>query len=916
VPANESAKAGIFISYGRQEDDEFVERLCQRLAGAGFSVWRDQSDLPNRGLTFPQELLIAIRSQDRLVFVAGPRSIASEWCSSEWQHALEEGKPVHPVLRLGEIGMIPADLRFFDIRDFRDQKHFETEFKRLVEQLSEPVFPAGKLVDVPRLPASHFPSPSRLRELKEAFLADRSGPGLQSGVQRVLGLHGMSGSGKSVLAAALVSDYAVRRAHHDGIYWVRIGQQQDLVVLQEALACLLDCRKQAFRDVQEGRLFLSDALKEKDVLLILDDVCSAEHLDAFDCLGPRCRMLVTTQDRGLVIGKAGKEYPVNLPSAMEARALLARCAGCRDAELPPQADLILKECENLPLAVSICGRRVAGGASWSDVLEGLRAADPRFLEGRGESVFRSIGAAVTGLTAEDGRRLAELVVFFLDEPVPQSVACLLWGRTGQLSPVGGRDVLRALANHHLVELQPAKLPDREAAFTIHALVQHYLRRLHPSPTEIHASLVEACRSACAGSWGQLAKTQYWHRHLPLHMARAGRWDDLADLAFGGEFDLFQRWTERGEWHAGEECLQGLLTGLPSTKANRPRRAAVATQLARVLQLRGDYSKAREYAKKALAGTWLRAGVRAHLVALHELGNLELADGKPRAAIRWFLRKLGLGLIASGRNDDELVSALCGLAAAQRDRYSWRSALLVARLALNVARRGGDRRGELQALILVGATLKSIGNYAGAEDHFRNARRVAAEEADSVEVAHLLAQWGWMAFAQAALAGALPAEATARFREAAEQAELAGSYSLLADALNGLAWSRLVEGCPAEAREGFARARSLVRGASFPSIENGIRLGELALEYVGGNREIARLGLGSMIDDCRQRKELLWRSHACVGLGACEWHQGRQEAARRAWSEAEKSARKISAAARSVILASISTSREHSQSALW
>ncbi len=901
-----TSNAKLFVSYGRQEDNGFVDELCSRLEKEDFSVWRDVSDLPNRGLSFPAELIVAIRGCDRLVFVVSPKSMGSPWCESEWQHALEEGKPVHPVLRLGDIDLVPADLRLFDVRDFRAPERFEREFRRLAEQLHEAIVPAGKLVAVPGLPPYHLPNLERMRELKEAFLADHHRAGVQSGAHRILGLHGMSGAGKSLLAAGLAKDYEVRRAHRDGIFWVHVGSKPDLAVLQQDLARLLDCRQTAFRDIQEGRFFLSAALMDKEALVILDDVWTADPLLAFDCLGPRCRMLITTQDRGLVTHMTGHEYPVNLPSPMEAKALLARCSGCPEGKLPPEADSILRECGNLPLAVSICGGRVAGGTAWADVLAGLQMSDSRFFEGQEKSVFRSIGAAIAGLPADDRQRLEELTALFFDEPVPESVVCLLWGQTGKMSPAGARDLLRVLADHHLITRQPAKLPDREAALTIHTLVRLCLERLSPVAEPIHAALVEACRLHCDGQWQRLSGTASWHRHLALHMARAHRWDELADLAFGGTFELFQRWTERGERLAGEECLRGMLQGLGPSRRNRSRRTAVATQLCRVQQSQGDYAGARALARMALCGFPLGEGVRARLVAWHELGNIELAEGNSGSATVCFLRKLLWNLMDPGANADEFRRTLCGLAAAQRDRFSWRLALIAARAALRLARGAGDRCAEAQTLILVGATLKSLGRYGEAENSFRQAKELAS--AFPMEHSHLLVQWGWMAFNQATLAGAAPSRATELFRAALEPAEFAGSYSLLADALTGLGWSRLVEGDGKEAGECFTRARSLLRGARFPSISDGVHLGELSLRYVAGEKDVARSGLETMIADCRQRREKLWRAHACVGLGACEWHDSRPEPAGRAWAEAEECAAQISNAAFEVIRAAIALCR--------
>jgi tetratricopeptide (TPR) repeat protein len=899
----------LFISYGREEDDPFIDRLCSQLEAEKFRVWRDKSDLPNRGVTFPAELIIAIREADRLVFVVGPKSAHSAWCGSEWQYALEEGKPVHPILRLGTIETVPADLRLFDIRDFRLAEKYDPEFKRLIVQLREQALPAGKLIAVPRLPPYHSPNPEKLHLLRDMFLADRFKPGIQSGVHRILGLHGMSGAGKSLLASALAMDYQVRRAHGDGIFWIPLGPKPDLAVRQQNLAYLLEGRPISFRDIQEGRLYLSALLQSKEILLILDDVWESEAIEAFDCLGPRCRMLITTQDRGLITHMIGQEFPVLLPSPLEARALLARCAGCGEDLLPPEADLILRKCEYLPLAVSICGGRVAGGTAWADVWAGLQTPEAGFLETPYQSVFKPIVASIRGLPDEQRRRFEELSALFSENAVPESVVAAVWDHTGGLNGARARDLIRTLANHHLITLQPAKLPHREPAIALHSLIRICLERLQPDGILFHAAAVEAAKKLCGGCWRELSESEYWYRHLASHMARAHKWEELADLAFGEDFQLFQRWTERGEWLAGEECLDGLLTGLAPSRRNRSRLAALATQLSRLRHLRGDYAGARRLAKDALRGMPIGKGLRPRLIAWQELGNLALDEGHPGKASVYFLKKAIGALSRLGENGDEGSSALSGLAAAQRNRYAWRKALLAARGARSLAFRSKDRRGEIQSLILIGATQKSMGRYEAAERSFQGALEMSAEQDDPLAISQLLTQWGWMRFDQATLAETLPGEAFTLFKQASDRAESVGSYALSADALNGSAWCRLVEGKENEAREDFSRARSLLRGARFPYISDGVRLGELSLHFLTGPLDSIRPGFVALIADLSSRHAGLWLSHAYVGLGSVEWHSGHEDAARRAWTNAESCARRVSPTKGAVVRAAIDLCRK-------
>src|SRR5690606_21496522 len=94
-------KTRIFISYARADDEPFVERLYHDLKDE-FDVWWDRVSMPNRGLTFLQEIRDAIDWSDRLLLVTGPHAFTSPYVRDEWQYAYECYKGINIVLRLGD----------------------------------------------------------------------------------------------------------------------------------------------------------------------------------------------------------------------------------------------------------------------------------------------------------------------------------------------------------------------------------------------------------------------------------------------------------------------------------------------------------------------------------------------------------------------------------------------------------------------------------------------------------------------------------------------------------------------------------------------------------------------------------------------------------------------------------------------
>ncbi len=89
---------------------------------------------------------------------------------------------------------------------------------------------------------------------------------------RAVGLVGMGGAGKTVLAAEVVHHEKIRRFFGDGVAWLTVGPHADVLALQSDLAGRLGSEMAAFRDAGEGRNALAKLLDEQRVLIVLDNV--------------------------------------------------------------------------------------------------------------------------------------------------------------------------------------------------------------------------------------------------------------------------------------------------------------------------------------------------------------------------------------------------------------------------------------------------------------------------------------------------------------------------------------------------------------------------------------------------------------------------------------------------------------------
>jgi len=239
----------------------------------------------------------------------------------------------------------------------------------------------GKLSNVPNLPPNFLPRPDELKAIKAAVLVSTNQSVAVTGTAHRVGVQGMGGIGKSVLTAAIAQDEEVRRAFPDGVLWVTLGQTPMLTLRQSQMAEVLGAGQRTFTDIQLGKAVLGELLADKACLLILDDVWQAKHAAAFDALGQRCKMLLTTRDRGLIAALGAVECQLGVLSNEQALALLALWAEQHEETLPTEGHEVVRECGNLPLALAMIGAMVRGKPDrWANVLHKLRNADLEKIE--------------------------------------------------------------------------------------------------------------------------------------------------------------------------------------------------------------------------------------------------------------------------------------------------------------------------------------------------------------------------------------------------------------------------------------------------------------------------------------------------------------------------------------------------------
>jgi len=165
-------------------------------------------------------------------------------------------------------------------------------------------------------------------------------------------LEGMGGIGKTVLAQSLCHDEAIQDAFPDGVLWVNAGQEP-LHNLRDRINEI----RNALRDqVSPGESDLAcinryrSVLRDKAVLLVVDDVWRVADIESFLVESARFCVLFTTRDTSISASLGAREYRAGLLTFEKSREILARYSGVSLGDQSREVELLIEQCGRLPFA--------------------------------------------------------------------------------------------------------------------------------------------------------------------------------------------------------------------------------------------------------------------------------------------------------------------------------------------------------------------------------------------------------------------------------------------------------------------------------------------------------------------------------------------------------------------------------------
>lgn len=582
------------------------------------------------------------------------------------------------------------------------------------------------------LVASSFVGREAELEMLNEMLNDGRGPGAPA----IVAIVGAAGVGKTTLAVQWA--HCVRQHFPDGILFANMRghdpastptpPSEQLTSFLKALG--IGPAQIPKRKDDRATLFRS-ALDGRRVLVVLDNVASADQARPFLLGAPGCVVVLTSRNRlsGLVSRYGAMRITVELFSPVDAVALLRQTIGEERADVEPAAiDRLAELCDRMPLALRVAAERAGSHTSMSlGALADQLAAERSRLDVLAEpdDDFANIRAVLSwsyrSLSAEQacvfrilglhpGPEVSAPAAGAMTQLPPDDVAPLLEGLVAnhlleELGPARYRfhDLLRLYATERAIaEDSPAK---RMAA--IERVLRWYLHSTHAAARVLrpHALLVDLkppdpfCEPLAHTGYDDALKWfELEHANLVAAVdcaAKNGFSSLAAELAVGlfGYFALSKHWRD---WISTHE------TGLREARraSNRPAELALLDHLGMAYAEQRRFTLAVNHFECALhlsrdAGDKRRVGQ-----ILLNLGTALYLSRDTDKGISCFLEALDLSRETANRHLEAMTMNNLGEAYAQRGELDKSLVNLEAALLLFEA--------EVHCLAGTGSALDSLG----------------------------------------------------------------------------------------------------------------------------------------------------------------------------------------------------------------
>jgi hypothetical protein len=528
----------VFISYSRPDID-IVERIARRLRDEeSLIVFLDKWELVG-GEQWQGDLSESINQSKSAAIFIGPHGLG-KWQNNEIQVAINiatntnDRFRVVPVLLPGTTPKALSDfLSLYTWVDFRQNVNDQKTFQFLVASIRgetvdrEQQARIGQLINVPDKPDYFIERNKELENIKNALLANKVNHIGIIGTGKV-GIQGMGGIGKSVLAAALAHDDDIRHTFSDGVIWLALGKTPNIVARQKQLAAALGEHDLAIDDPQQGKSLLGVLLSDRECLVILDDVWEQNHVESFNFLGKNSRQVITTRNSAILHSLNAELHCLDLLNPNMALELLANWAGHSQEDMPDVANQIAKECGYLPLALAMVGALVKHNPeSWERALYRLQNANldrltRQFPNYPYKNLLGALEASVLALPDNIKPYYESLAVFPEETSIPEQVLQVFW----KLKKYDVQDITDIFVARSLARI------DEYRNLTLHDLQHDYIKTQCSNSTSLHDKFIDAFEQAYPDGWHTIPfeKPYYFFNHFGYHLQHSTRKEKSKEIA--------------------------------------------------------------------------------------------------------------------------------------------------------------------------------------------------------------------------------------------------------------------------------------------------------------------------------------------------------------------------------------------------
>jgi tetratricopeptide (TPR) repeat protein len=725
----------------------------------------------------------------------------------------------------------------------------------------------------------------------------------------------MPGVGKTAFAVHAANELAAR--FPSGQLFVPLhahSRPQGKVDAGDILGALLRATGMDARrvptDIADRELLWKSRLAGRRILLILDDVASAEQVESVLPTVAGCAVLITSRRRLAVLEGA---IPVSLSTfrPTQAARLFRKLANRPRGEQDAIAEVV-SLAGYLPLAIRLLAGRLRHHPTWtvSDLAEYVAAARDRsaaigavdepisaafdlsynLLPEHRQEFFRRLGlnpgltidhyaaAALTERNLDTTRREMEalFVDHLIDEPAP--------GHFRFHDLIG--DYSRALASTDPAAERRACI-DRLLGYSLDAAQSADVRLAKQSRTtavdrpNARMSLPDLSTALRAREWIEAERTnlqaivQYASEHGHPKYA-------VAIPAAMGSF-----LGDNGPW---DQALLLHSIALASARSSHDHHgeAGALHDLGAVRRLKGEYDAASDDLNNARDIYVSLGDIIGEATAMSELGMIERLTGRNEAALMTFSRSVDL-FVSVGDEVGE-ANALCRLGIVQFQKGQSRNALKSEEKSLSLYRNLASQPGEALALNYVGLIQSQTGNHRAGAETLRTALALYRSIGDRTGEAAALSYLGDVD----RLSGDY-SEAERSLKAALEIFEMLGDHLGQAGALYYLGFVQCHMSDYRSAASNEERALIIYR-------ELGEPLGEAnALHYLGvvenvvGDQALAEAHVTKAIDMFRELGNRYGEAEALNSLGDIWVGRRQTEESRQCYEKALAIARQIDAA---------------------